>query len=134
MYIDSQLQFADSQALTGDEVSDNIIDLGLPRNIGVGEVLYVGVVVEAAITGTLQVNVETDDNEGFSSATVSADIGSFAASAAAGDSLYYKVSPDVMNERYVRLDFNGATGGTVSAFITHDIDAFTAYAKGYTIS
>lgn len=134
MYVDSLLEFADSQALTADAPSTNVIDLSLARDIGVGRELYVVVQVDSAITGTLQVNVETDDNDAFSSATVSADIGSFAASAAAGDQLIYKLSPAVMNEQYVRLDFNGATGGSVSAFMTTDVDAYTNYPIGYTVS
>ena len=134
MYVDSLLQFATSQTLSGDAVSENVIDLSVARDIGVGRDLYVVVHVEAAITGTLQVNVETDDNDSFSSATVKADIGSFAASAAAGAVLLYKLSPDVMDERYVRLDFNDATGGTVGAFMTTDVDAYTNYASGFTVS
>lgn len=134
MYVDSLLQFATSQVLSGDAVSENVIDLSTARDIGVGRDLYVVVHVESAITGTLQVNVETDDNDSFSSANVSADIGSFAASAAAGSALIYKLSPDVMNEQYVRLDFNGATGGTVGAFMTTDVDKYTNYASGYTVS
>jgi len=134
MYIDSLLQFADSQTLTADAVSENVIDLNVARDIGVGEVLYVLVVAKTALTGTLQVNIETDDNEAFSSATVKADIGSMALNAAAGSAIKYKLALDVMDERYVRLDFNGLTGGDVSAFIVKDIDAYNNYASGYTIS
>ena len=134
MYVDAQLLFADDQTLTADAPSENIVDFGLPRNIGVGETVYVVVVVTADITGTLQVNVEADDNEGFASPAVTADIGTFAAAATAGSAIFYKVSPDVMNERYVRLDFNGATGGDVKAFMTKDIQAYTSYDIGYTVS
>ena len=134
MILDAQMQFADAQALTADAVSDNVIDLGEPRDIGVGERLYIMVSVQAAITGTLQVNVETDDNEAFSSATVSADMGSFALNAAAGDRIVYAIPPAVANERYLRLDFNGATGGSVDANVLKDADLYTFYPKGYTVS
>ena len=134
MYIDAQLRFANGQTLAGDAVSENVLDFGLPRNLGVGEDLYIIVAVDADLTGTLQVNVETDDNDSFSSATVTADIGTFAAAAVAGSQIIYKVSPDVLNERYARLDFNGATAGDVSAFMVKDIQKYTSYAAGYTVS
>lgn len=134
MYVDSLLQFADGQTLGGDAVSENVVDLGVARDIGVGRDLYVVVQIDAAITGTLQVNIETDDAEGFPSAAVKADIGSFSASAAVGDQLFYKLSPDVMDEQYIRLDFNGATAGDVSAFMTTDIDKYTNYPSGFTVS
>ena len=134
MYVDALLQFASSQVLAADAASENVIDLTSARDIGVGRELYVVVHVEAVLTGTLQVNVETDDNDAFSSATVSADMGSMVAAAPAGTALIYKLSPAVMNEQFIRLDFNGATGGTVGAFMTTDVDAYTNYASGFTVS
>ena len=133
MYIDALLLFARDQVLSGDAASTNTIDLTDPRKVGVGENLYLVVVAKSAITGTLQVNLEQDDDDTFPSAVVR-DIGSFAAAAPAGAALIYRINPADMDERYARLDFNGATDGTVDAFITHDIDAFTAYQSGYTIT
>ena len=134
MYVDALLQFADAQTLTADAASDNVIDLGVARDIGAGRDLYVVVNVTTTLAGTLQVNIESDDNDAFSSATVKADIGSFAAAAPAGSVLLYKLSPDVMDERYIRLDFNGATAGVVDAFMTTDVDAYTNYASGFVVS
>ena len=134
MYVDALLQFSDAQALTADAPSTNVIDLSVARDIGVGRDLYVVVNVVADLTGTLQVNVETDDNDAFSSATVSADIGSLPAAAVAGTVLLYKLSPAVMNERYIRLDLNGVTAGSVDAFMTTDVDAYTNYASGFVVS
>lgn len=134
MYVDSQLQFASAQALTADAPSENIVDLKDARDIGVGRDLYVVVVVTADLTGTLQVNIETDDNEAFASPTVKADIGSLAAAAPAGSALIYRLSPDVMDEQYARLDLNGVTAGSVTAFMTLDIQKYTNYASGFTVS
>lgn len=135
MKIDAQLLLADNQTLSGDAVSDNVIDFQQARDIGVGENLYIGVAVTAAATGTLSVDVETDDNEGFASATKT-KVGAlvFPAAAPAGSLLFYRISPGDINERYMRLDFNGLTAGDVKAFIVKDINAVTNYPIGYSIS
>ena len=133
MYIDAKLLFARDQVLAGDAVSTNTIDLTDPRKIGIGENLYVVVVAKTAITGTLQVDIQKDDDDAFPSAVVRS-IGSFALNAPAGSALIYRVNPADMDEQYARLDFNGATAGTVDAFITHNIDAVEYYAAGYTIT
>jgi len=134
MILDAQLQFADGQTLSGDAPSTNTIDFGdAPRDMGVGERLYVLVVVDADITGTLQVNLEVDDNDAFSSAKI-IDLGSFAAAAVAGSRLLFSLGVEQLDERYARLDFNGATAGDVSAFVAKDIDAVKAYPRGYTIT
>lgn len=53
MYLDAQLQFSDSQALTATALSTNVIDLGtVDRNIGVGEPLAVVFNVEVAADQT----------------------------------------------------------------------------------
>lgn len=134
MLLDAQLLFADNQTLAGAAVSDNVVDFRTPRDIGVGETMYLGVAVTDAITGTLAVEIQTDDNEAFASATTTKTALTFPAAAAAGSVLFYKVSPGDMDERYVRLNFTGATGGDVKAFMVKDINAFKAYAIGYTIS
>lgn len=133
MYIDAKLLFARDQVLSGDAASTNTIDLTDPRKVGVGENLYIMVVAKTALTGTLQVDLQQDDDDAFPSAVVR-DIGSFAAGAAAGSALIYRINPADMDEQYARLDFNGATAGTVDAFITHDIDAVEYYKSGYTIT
>ena len=134
MLIDAQTLFADGQALTDNAASENVIDFGVARDMGAGENFYIGVVVTANITGTLQINLEGSVDEAFSTPVVKADLGSMAASAPAGTTIFFRVSPGVMDLRYARLDFNGATGGSVKAFITKDVNATTDYAIGYTVS
>lgn len=134
MYIDAQLQFASAQTLGGDAASENVIDLRDKRDVGVGRSLYIVVTAKTALTGTLQVNLEGSVDEAFSAPIVKADLGTFAAAAPAGSSLKFKVSPDMLDEKYARLDFNGATGGDVDAAIVLDIDAYTSYPNGYTIT
>jgi len=133
MYIDAKLLFSRDQVLAGDAPSTNTLDFTDPRRIGVGENLYIVVVAKTALTGTLQVNLESDDDDSFPSAVVR-DIGSFVVTAPAGTALVYRINPADMVEQYARLDLNNATGGTVDAFITHCIDDAFSYASGFTIT
>ena len=72
MYVDAHNLFSDSQAVTATAVSENLIDFGSARDIGVGRELYLLIVVTVVMTdassdSTVAVTIETDDNEGFSS-------------------------------------------------------------------
>ena len=143
MYIDAHNLFSDAQAITADAASTNLIDLGAIRNIGVGQPLYVVIVCDVAMTdassnSTCTVTVETDDNASFSSATTAQTIGTFAALSAAGTRKVALIQPDAVNERYMRLKYTMANGdlstGSFTAFLTQNIDAYTSYADGITIS
>ena len=143
MIIDSQLLFSNEQTITSTAASTNVVDLGAVRNLGVGEDLYLVVGVDVAMDdsgsdSTLAVTIETDDNEGFNSATVAQSIGTFSALSVAGTRLVAKLQPDKINERYMRLKYTPGTGdlsaGKFTAFLAKDIQAFTAYADGITIS
>jgi hypothetical protein len=52
MYLDAQLQFSDSQAVTASAVGTNVIDLSLDRSIGNGEPMGVLFTVEVAADQT----------------------------------------------------------------------------------
>ena len=52
MYLDKQLQFSDSQAVTADAVGTNVIDLSADRSIGNGEAMAVVFIVEVAADQT----------------------------------------------------------------------------------
>jgi len=143
MIIDSQNLFSDEQAVTAAAASTNLIDLGTERRPGTGENLYIVAQVDEAFTdagsdSTLLVELESDDNVAFSSPTVRQTIGTFAALAAAGSRLIARYAPETLNERFIRLKYTPANGnlstGKVTAFVTKDIQAFTAYPDGFTIS
>ncbi len=51
-YIESQLEFSDSQAVTSAAVGTNVIDLALARNLGNGEPMAVVITVEVAADQT----------------------------------------------------------------------------------
>lgn len=143
MYLDQQLLFDDNAEHLTNEGSTNLVDLGAARNIGVGESLYFVIVVDTALTdassnSTMTITLETDDNSSFSSATTAQTIGTFEALAAAGTRLVAKLQPDAINERYLRVKYTVANGdlstGKFTAFLTKDLQAYTSYPDGFTIS
>lgn len=143
MYIDAQLQFSDAQALTSAAASTNLVDLGIARDIGNGSELFIVLVVDVALTdassnSTVAVILQTDSVEGFGSPLTGQTLFTIAATAAVGTKYIARIQPDGADERYIRLYFTPANGdlttGSVTAFITTDIDKYTAYANNITIS
>ena len=142
MFLDAQLLFSDAQAITAAAASTNIVDLGSARDIGLGENLYVGVTVDVAFTdagsdSTLTVALQGDSTDTFTpDSTVT--LFTIPALAAIGDSFFARISPAVANLRYIRLYYTPVTGdlttGSVTAFITKDIQKVIDYPKGYTIT
>lgn len=133
MIIDYNLQLSDAQSVTADAASTNVIDLGADRDIGPGEDMKIVVSFDVAMGGsspTLAVQVQTDDNSSFSSASTVQTSRTISA-AAAGDTLVMGL-PD-QNERYIRLNYD--VGGssptmTVSASIVKDAQQYYAYPDG----
>lgn len=142
MILDSLLKFSESQALTATADSTNVIDLSLDRDIGIGEPMAVFVSVEVAAdftTGdeTYQFQVETDDNDSFSSSTIIADQTVAAADLAVGDKVVLPIGH--ANERYLQVVYTlgGTTPSvTVDAFLApySFIDGDRDYASGFTIT
>ncbi len=145
MYVDAQLLFSDAQAVTAAAGSTNTIDLTTAgRELGTGEELYIVVVVDTILadagsnTGTV-VALEGDSTTSFTP-DGTRDLFTFAQAAAAGTVKFARLQPGGAPEayQYIRLKYtpSGAnlTGGTFTAFITHDIAKYTSYAKNYTIS
>ena len=143
MLIDAQLRFDNDAEHLSDEASTNIVDLGSPRDIGVGEDLYFVCQVTTAFTdsssnSTMEVTLETDDNESFTSAKPVQTIGIFSALSPAGSRLVAKLAPGAIDERYLRVNYDPANGdlttGKFTSFLTTSIDSFKSYPAGYTIS
>ena len=133
MIIDYNLQLSDAQSVTADAASTNVIDLGADRDIGPGEDMKIVVSFDVAMGGsspTLAVQVQTDDNSSFSSASTVQTSRTISA-AAAGDTLVMGL-PD-QNERYIRLNYDVGCSNptmTVSASIVKDAQQYYAYPDG----
>lgn len=143
MLFDAMNKFSDAQAVTAAAASTEYMDLGIARQIGDGENLYVMIVCDVAMTdgssdSTLAVTLETDDNSSFSSATTVQTIGTFAALSAIGAKLIARLQPSTAYERYIRLYYTPANGnlstGSFTAFLVKDVGNYKAYADNITIS
>jgi hypothetical protein len=145
MFIDSQLLFSEAQAITAAAVSTNVVDLGVARDIGLGEDLIIALLVTTAFTdtgsdSTLTVSLVTDDNASISSGATVATLITFPALAAAGTVRYVRVpiALAVPFERYLALQYtpnNGnLTTGAITAAIVEDPQKYTSYASGFTIA
>lgn len=143
MILDAHLLFDDAAAHLTTEASTNLIDLSAIRDIGTGEDLYFVILVDTAFTdassnSTMAITLESDDNASFSSAATAQTIGTFAALSAAGTTLFAKLAPGAINERYLRVKYTVANGdlttGAFTAFLTKDVQKYTSYADGLTIS
>lgn len=143
MYIDKELKFSDAQALTVTAVSTNVVDLGVDRDIGMGEpmaaVVTIGVAADYTTTDeTYQFALQTSVDEAFSSPVVVVS-----SAVINGDELPAgaKVVLPVghSNLRYLRI--NNTLAGTTPT-VTVDaqlmpmsmIDGYTIYADGYDIT
>ena len=140
MILDAHNLFSDAQVLTtGSEngiASSNVIDLGLARDLGTGENLYVVVSVDTAFTDSssntdLAVILQTDAYVAFNSAATGQTIGTLPALSAVGDRLVARIQPGGANEQYIRLFYTAGNGAmttcAVTAFLTHDVQAYTSY-------
>lgn len=143
MIIDRQLRFSNSQAITASAASEDLIDLAAARNMGVGKTIYVVVVCTVAMTdsgsdSTVAVTVQTDTAAAFGSATTAQTIGTFAATSAAGTRFIVPLAHFTTAEQFVRLYYTVAGGnlttGSFTAFLTTEVDAFTAYPDNITIT
>lgn len=158
-YVDQQIEFSDSQAVTATAISTNVYDLftmstgasatdlspNTRINVGSGEDIYL--VVNTAVTATdtssdatLIVTFETADNEALSTnAQVVATSGTlaFAAFATAGTNLIKIKLPSFAYRRYIGIRYTVASGpltaGAFDAFISTGVDDQRIYKSGFTV-
>lgn len=163
MYVDTQLELSNSQAVTSTAISENVIDIlttgAAAATLGtytVGNTLLdlgqankdLYLVVQTAVactdTGsdaTLTITLESDDNAGLASATTHYSSGAlaFASFATAGTRLVTICLPHGQYQRYVGLRYTVASGpltaGAFDAFITTDpAGVYRTYATGFSVS
>lgn len=145
MLLDSQLLFSEAQAITAAADSTNVIDLSSARNVGVGEDLFIFLLVTTAFTdsgsdSTLTVALTTDDNASLSSDSTVQTLVTLPALAAAGTMYFFRLPVATLNayERYIGLTYtpnNGnLTTGAITAGIIKDPQLYRNYASGFSIS
>lgn len=118
MILDSLLRLSEAQVLAAAAPSQNSIDLKQNRDIGIGKPMWVVCAVTTAIVGTLQLEIQTDDNSAFGSPTTIA-AGELLAAPAAGTLI--AVQMPRANERYLRARLGGApTAGVVDVYLTSE--------------
>lgn len=147
MWIDKQLEFSDSQAVTATAISTNVVDLNTAFNfntgvdIGTGEDVYLVLQVDSAATAagaaTVQITLESSAAAGLTSSTVHFTSANYALSdLTAGKTLLAVKLPSGTYLRYLGVRYTVGTGpltaGSFSAFLVKDIQAWRAYARNYT--
>ena len=142
MYVDKLLLFSDAQAVTATAASTSSVDFGEPRDLGVGEELYIVCVCDVAMTdsgsdSTLAVAIEGDSTTTFTPDSTRT-LFTFSALSAIGTTKIARVQPDDINLRYAQLKYTPGGGdlttGSFTAFITNNIQKYTSYADNVTIS
>lgn len=142
MILDERGEFCDAVALNtgaaGSYLLGDVIDLGVARDLGGDQALYLVVTVDTAATSggsaTGQFNLVTDDNASLSSPTALVSSVAWAvASMTAGKTLMAVQLPmeGTAYERYIGIQqVTGTaafTAGKVNAFLTTDVARWKAY-------
>lgn len=133
MILDNELTFSNAQAVTATAASTNVVDLGVDRDIGIGEPVYLAVQVGTAFAGLTSLTVElqtSDDNSTWSALYNSGAIP--VANLTAGAQPVRVVVPS-RTKRYLRVNYTVAgtgTAGTVTASLLLGPDGYRAYPAG----
>ena len=133
MILDSQTSLSRAQSIAasvGDVVSTDIYDTGAAADVGVGEVTYLRIQVNTAVTGSgasVQFILQTDDNSSFSSAKEYPLTAAIGVASLTVNSVQYRGALPPGLERYLRVVYRitGATttAGTASAHLIKDVQA-----------
>ena len=142
MITDAFLRLSDAQALTTTAVSTNTIDLGVARDVGAGEEIYVYFTVHTALAGgtsvTFQVVTSAAANLGTPT-VVGSTTAVPTASLVAGYKTAVRVNPTVFTngQRYLGAQYTISgtyTSGAVTADIVLDIADQKLYASGFSVT
>lgn len=159
MYVDTQLEFSDAQAVTATAISANVVDLFAAKgsetvltadttiDIGQGPDVYLVVQTQTAITdtssdATLTVTLESAADAGLTSGPVvhfSTGALAFATYSAAGTRIATICLPSGSYKRYLGVRYTVASGpftaGAIDAFLTVDPAAVRRiYKTSYTVA
>jgi len=121
MILDAQGQLSSAQALTdGETASTNLVDLGVDRNVGIGEPL--GVLINVTVAAktsdndeTYQFDLMTDSAVGFGTEVDVLTRIIARGTLVAGFKFVLPVPPDTITDRYLRVSYTlGGTAGTIT--------------------
>lgn len=147
MLADKQLMFSESQAIVADAVSTNILDFGaVPAsnnpwgNIqavdnGTGEPMYLEIIIGEAFNTLTSLNIEiqSDDNAGFSSPDVLSLTNKLLAELTLGATIHIPI-PNSLVQRYLRLNYDvvgtNPTTGEITAGIPYQCEALGNFLMG----
>jgi len=151
MWVDKQLEFSDSQAVTATAISTNVADLNPAFNyntsvdIGTGEDVYLVVQCDASAAAagaaTVVLTLESSAAAGLTSSNVHLTSVTWQiADMTAGKTLWAVKLPSGVNIPYLRylgvrytVSTGPLTAGAFSAFITKDVAAWRAYNRNYIV-
>ncbi len=144
MITDAQLLFSNQQAdvrSAATYVSTNTVDLGVARDIGNGQTLYVEFTVDDAFTGgtSVQFQVISSAAANLGTPTVLATTPAIVdATLITGYRTQLAVPPVVGNgQRYLGVQYVGVgthSAGKVSARLVLSVDNIDYYASGFTVA
>ena len=124
MILDNDGVVSDAQAVTADAGSTNVIDLGVTgRRFGAGEAMALVLFVDVAADGTTtdetyQIEIQTDDDVAFGSATDLQAIDKTYAQLTLNSVHAFILDPNWTFERYLRVRFDvGGTTPTITATV-----------------
>lgn len=131
MFIDKQIEFSDSQAVTSTAISTNVYDTQVSQLVNLGGLQPAYLVVQCDTTATdsgsdatVTIELVGADNEALTTnATVMASSGAIAfASLIGGTTLWLSALPFYKTRRYFGVRYTVGsgplTGGAFSAFVT----------------
>jgi hypothetical protein len=142
MITDAFLRLSDAQALTTTAVSTNTIDLGVARDMGAGEELYVYFTVPTALAGGTSVTFQviTSAAAALTSPTIVGSTNAIVtASLVAGYKTAVRINPSIFanGQRYLGAQYTIVgtyTSGNVTCDIAADIADFKTYASGFSVT
>jgi hypothetical protein len=142
MITDALLKFSAAQAVTASAASTDYLDLGVARDFGAGERLFVLITVDVAMTdlgsdSTVAVALQYDSTTSFTP-DASQTLVTIPAATAAGVSYAIPVSFQSTPYRYAQIYYTVANGnlstGSFTAQIIKDADLQYNYADAIVIS
>ena len=131
--LDAALTFSDAQAVTATAVSTNVVDLGVDRDIGIGEPVYLAVQVGTAFAGLTSLTVTLQTSADNSTWTDLYSSGAIALTELTAGAQPVRVVVPSRTDRYLRVNYTVAgtgTAGSVTASLLLGPDGYRAYPSG----